>query len=242
LSFPITQLRSDEVHVWFGSLEAPPEKLTWLYSLLSVDEVGRANRFVFPRHRDAFIVACGTLRLLLSKYLNHSPEPIQFTYNEYGKPSISSGQNPGLKFNLSHSGSMAAYALTSGPNVGIDIEQCNASLATLDVAKQFFADGEVQHLSQCPSSSFCAEFFRIWTLKEAFVKGIGKGLSVDLRAFQVSSAAPQSANWLVKDDVSGSDRWMLQPLPVADGYMAGLAIENPSPTLTIRDWNGLLLT
>jgi 4'-phosphopantetheinyl transferase len=177
------------------------------------------------------------LRLLLYLYTDVLPERIAFQYDAFGKPSLTPDLRPSINFNVSHSTGAAAYAFANGLQVGIDIEQCNPQLPSLELAKQFFAEQEILHLSQCSADSFCADFFRIWTLKEAFMKGLGRGLSIDLRAFEVAASAPASANWLVRDQVSNSNKWKVQPLPAPDGYMAALAVEDPNLNVTIRRWN-----
>ncbi|HEX7893876.1 MAG TPA: hypothetical protein VF447_06775, partial [Terriglobales bacterium] len=82
-------IRQNEVHIWYAELSNPADART-LQSLLSVDEVERANRFRFPEHRRRFRIARGCLRQLLGAYLDVPPQQVRFAYSAEGKPQLSS--------------------------------------------------------------------------------------------------------------------------------------------------------
>ena len=112
-------ISTDEVHLYFISLDPSGDRLEKLASLLSEDEIIRANRYHFPEHKRRFLVARGCLREILGSYLAISPEKIEFIYSERGKPSI----NYQLQFNLSHSEDMAICGLTLTARIGVDLEK-----------------------------------------------------------------------------------------------------------------------
>src|ERR1700733_8370000 len=58
-------LNEGDVHIWLTRLDVETQELKRLRSYLNGEEVSRAERFVFPRDRDHFIVARGRLRALL---------------------------------------------------------------------------------------------------------------------------------------------------------------------------------
>jgi len=101
-------LLNDEVHVWRADLNAPPDKLSKLLPVLDGTERSRAERFVFDKDRTRFIVARSVLRLLAARYLDGSPEEVEFTYGPQGKPALR--QHSHLHFNLAHSDGLALYA------------------------------------------------------------------------------------------------------------------------------------
>src|SRR5207244_1129644 len=96
------KLPSHEVHIWYASLDVPPETSARLYTTLSSDERKRRARFRFKRDQQRFIVARGVLRDLLGRYLQTQPSQISFVYNAFGKPDLSPEFANRLKFNLSH--------------------------------------------------------------------------------------------------------------------------------------------
>lgn len=80
--------------------------------------------------------------------------------------------------NLSHSHGMAGIVL-SDERAGIDIEQIRQS--DIKVAERFFCPDECRFVYENGDTGF----FRIWTLKEAFMKATGKGLALGLESFCV---------------------------------------------------------
>lgn len=99
-------------------------------------------------------------------------EAQHFTENPWGKPELDG--MPNMQFNLSHSGTWAACAVSDLP-VGVDVEKNHCSL---ELAKRHFLPQEVALLSE-------DGFLRLWTAKESFSKAIGRGLSVRLDSFEV---------------------------------------------------------
>src|SRR5687768_117235 len=101
-------LETNEAHLWLAPLDV--KNVVELEQVISHDERARAARFRFDLHRKQFITARGFLRIILGKYLLTKPQHIRFEYGEFGKPSIV-GESA-IKFNVSHSGNLAFYALT----------------------------------------------------------------------------------------------------------------------------------
>ncbi len=113
-------------------------------SLLSTEEMVRAERFRFLEHRQRFILSRGILRQILSQYLHQPAESISFTIGEQGKPYLQ--DNPiSLQFNLSHSADIAVYAFTLGNEIGVDIEKVDSEV-NFAVADRFFSESENQQI------------------------------------------------------------------------------------------------
>jgi 4'-phosphopantetheinyl transferase len=150
-----------------------------LRTLLLEDEVHRADRFRFPKDRNHFTIARGTLRILLSHYLKLEPGQIRFEYNQYGKPSLHPVIGPSdLKFNLSHSGKLALYAFARRREVGIDIEDTRRRIKQAgDIAKRYFSEYENQSFQSLPEDLRREAFFNCWTRKEAYIKAEEKACS-----------------------------------------------------------------
>ena len=88
-----------------------------------------------------------------------------------------------LCYNLSHSGDYVICAVSKFP-VGCDIEKIKD--APLKVAKRYFCEKEVSFLEKIPEADRSEEFFRLWTIKESFVKMLKTGLAMGLDSFEVS--------------------------------------------------------
>jgi 4'-phosphopantetheinyl transferase len=172
------ELGEGEAHVWRAPLDQPADMIAKFASRLSKDEYQRAERFYHLTDRRRFIAGRGILRKIISTYLALAPDEAQFTYNEYGKPFISTDQNSSaLSFNLSHSNGMALYAVTQGRRIGIDVEYMRDDFATLEIAERFFSKNEFEALKRAPINQRTKAFFNCWSRKESYIKAIGMGVS-----------------------------------------------------------------
>jgi 4'-phosphopantetheinyl transferase len=203
------------VQLWCVELEPFAADLALALSWLSEDEQARAARFHFEEHRQRFILSHAVLRALLAPYEGVAPRDISFSYGPHGKPEIRANSS-GIQFNMSHCGPVAAYAFTQGCEIGVDIERIRPLEAMDDIAARFFERNEASQIRKLPDPDRVAAFFRCWTLKEAFLKANGAGLSIPLDSFRVAvepHAAPQRV---------GND-WTLQSIHPADQHLGAVA-------------------
>lgn len=232
-------LTNQEVHIWRVSLQQVPATRATLFQLLSPDERQRALRYHFPHDRDHFIIARGALRETLSRYLGISPAALSFAYNQYGKPALQ--LRPGdaqLRFNVTHSGELALYAVTLERRVGLDLEYMRAELAGLEIAARFFSPRELKMLRELPQEMQTVGFFNCWTRKEAYIKAIGEGLSHALDQFAVSLAPGERPALLdVNSDPQAAARWSLFELQAGAGYAAALALEGDPARIQCWQWH-----
>jgi 4'-phosphopantetheinyl transferase len=231
--------RVDVWKVWLDSAELSSEVLP---GILAPDEVERARRFHFDRHRIRFSACRTALRTILARYLQMSPVEIRFRYERNGKPEIADAQNSySLRFNLSHSSGLAVIAVSSGRAVGVDIEKASPKPDCLEIARRFFSEREYQALSAIGESERQRAFFACWTRKEAFVKAIGEGLSYALPEFSVAVApdAPAAIEE-VTEDPNAIFRWSLANLQSEDGYVGTLAFEKAPCRIEQWQWNAAL--
>jgi 4'-phosphopantetheinyl transferase len=231
-------LESAEVHVWLAKLDQPTEILRALHHLLSPDEIARAERFHFRKHREHFTVARGVLRTILGGYLSVEPSQLRFAYSAYGKPAlVGIKDQPTLRFNLSHSHELALYGFTLGREIGLDLEYRREDFATGRIAEQFFSAREVEMLRALPTQLRTEGFFNCWTRKEAYIKAVGLGLSLPLDQFDVSLSPFEPAALLRTGvDEREAARWSLKALTTAEGYSAALAVEGHDWQLKCWRW------
>ena len=165
------------VNIYSARLELGAARLEALHAILSPEERERAARFHFPEHQKHFIGCRGILREILSGFLEIPPARLRFTYNAYGKPAV---EDATLRFNVSHSGGWAMFAVTRAREVGIDIERINERTAIELIPERFFSPWETAQLRGLPQGQRTEAFFRCWTRKEAYIKACGLGLSLPL--------------------------------------------------------------
>jgi len=220
------QARDDEVHVWRSALDVPSSKIESLGRILSEDERMRSARFHFQRDRSRFIAARASLRILIGRYLHKPPSEVKFSYTPNGKPFLAGEKEVPLRFNLSHSHGLALYAVTSGREVGIDLEYSDMSLDFEAIAKRFFSVQEIAAIDSFPEHERRQAFFACWTRKEAYIKARGEGLSVPLNSFSVSLIPGEPARLVDIEEDCESSRWFFLEVVPKAGYVGALAVES----------------
>lgn len=102
---------------------------------------------------------------------------IGLTYNKYQKPYL---KNNDIYFNISHSGEYVICAI-SKDEVGCDIEYIKD--IDMKIANKFFYENEYKTILN--SNKQLETFYRIWTLKESFMKNLGLGFNIELNSFEI---------------------------------------------------------
>jgi len=209
---PHLSLPPDEIHLWRAPLpltDGDPQLLT----LLSTDERERAARLRIAAKRQQFVAGRVLLRQLLGRYLGAAPQTLTFAYGPQGKPRLSAAP---IAFNLAHAGAWAFVAVTRKLEVGVDLEQIDPHLDYARLAAQFFTAEEQRKLSGFPVARRRRGFYRLWTRKEARLKGEGGGFS--------------------RPDASDAgEAWQLRSFPVARGYLGALAVTGDA--YLVRRWD-----
>lgn len=128
--------------------------------------------------------------LICEKYKINNDE-IKSVYNKYGKPFVKNFSD--FHFNISHSGKWVV-CITVSLNVEIDIEKIS-EIDALNLAQEFFSEEEFCDLSNINSDEQISYFFDLWTLKESYIKTIGKGLYIPLNSFSIKKEVQTSISY-----------------------------------------------
>jgi len=119
-------------------------------------------------------------RYSIGEYLEKPNQEIKLVFGKKGKPHIGNLKN--IHFNISHSGQYIVCAV--GPNeLGIDVERIRE--VNLRIAERFFSSSEIHDLMQLPEEERMTYFITLWTIKESFLKAIGRGLTQHLNSFTI---------------------------------------------------------
>lgn len=155
-----------------------------LSSVLSADERDRAGRFHFPQDRDRFITGRVLARLMLSGTDATPPAEWVFSIDARGRPHVS-GRPRGAapSFSITHTAGLVACAVALSGDVGVDAESTARPHDLEGIAARFFAPRECALLDVLPAEERPRGFYAIWTLKEAFLKARGDGITVPLDRF-----------------------------------------------------------
>jgi 4'-phosphopantetheinyl transferase len=212
------------VDLWLWRLDAGDAEATGFAELLDPDERARAGRFVFPLHARRFIVGRARLRLILQDYLGTPAADIRFAYGPQGKPVLAGRHGlPPLHFNLSHTGDLAALAVSPEVPLGVDVEQ--VAPVKENVAGRFFSAAEQAALRALPAATQERAFFRCWTRKEAMVKALGGGLSIELASFDVTLGPNEPARLLrLAGEPDAPKHWSLLHFEPAADVIGAVAV------------------
>ena len=218
------------VHVWRIALAVPDAEQAERAAMLAPDERARAARFHFERDRRRWTAARGAVRAVLAGYAGAPAASLIFRVGPHGKPALDGpAARAALDFNVSHSGDLALCAVTRARAVGVDVEAVRPEFATDEVARRFFAPGEVVALEALAPDERVEAFFACWTRKEAYIKARGSGIALGLDRFEVALAPGRPAALLAtRDEPAAAARWRLVALAPGEGYVGALATDGPA--------------
>lgn len=193
-------------------------KISYLSSILSPEELIKVNKFKDKNRQNLAIIYRSLLRIILANHLKISPQDIEFSYTEKGKPFLT---NSALNFNLSHTEDMIIYAV-SAKKIGIDIEKNDKKVKYEELAKRFFCTSEYQLIKQVSQEEKAILFYQFWTAKEAYLKAIGLGLSGGLNTIELAYNKRWRAPVIVTPIIR--ENWHLETLDINTNYCCNLVI------------------
>ena len=213
-------------HVWFCDPDAalPTADLERCRDLLSADERVRAARFMFEADQQRFVLSHAMLRIALSRYIDVAPVDWCFIINAHGKPELADAHSRyGLHFNLTHTEGLCACVVTRHIDCGIDVEFERRDNQLQPIAQKMFAE---QELATMPDDARTMRelFFRYWTLREAYVKALGTGLSGSSKTFYFELSADDSATMHGDDETLEPDSWQFQMLRFDENHIGSVAL------------------
>lgn len=219
-----------EVDLWYvvSDRQIDPELLAAYRTILSDEEKEQAARFLVEEPRRQFLVSRALVRTVLSHYTGDDPRAWVFEHNAYGKPAVAGTARPPLEFNLSHTRGLIACGVTPGRELGVDVEPLDRSPDHLQLARRYFAPVEVGALERLSPEEQPAMFFQLWTLKEAFVKARGQGLSIPLDEFAFVLSPDRPPQLLL--NAPGHDdpnQWQFAQLRVESRFQMAVALRLP---------------
>lgn len=233
----LARLPAGDVHIWIGD-----------FGSLSAGRLGSEARPLpergLDRRRDLAAdqirwrrAAHSLMRSVLATYTSTPPEDLDLYVDANGKPHLRRASHPdAFEFSLSHSGSLAVVAVGRG-QIGVDIEKIK-DLPDLDqVTLRCMNLQERRWLGRLKKEDRAAGFFRIWTLKEAYLKGLGVGLRLPLTSIEVIPDGRCDCRLRVdnRSDLA-ADGWTLRTFELPPEYIAAVAVQPALNRIEIHHW------
>ena len=218
-----------EVYYTPSVLDFEPQQARYR-ALLDKDELAIAARFKFEGLRQRYILSHGLLREQLAAAVHDSAANLRIDKTEFGKPFLA--DYPTLSFNMSHSGNYLAIAISTACQLGIDVE-CYKARDTWDgLGKRCFAAEEIAFWSSLDRAECGAAFYQFWVKKEAFVKAVGKGITLGLNQCVIN---PDTLNTFlsVPECCGRADQWQIDDLVLSEGIF-GAVVCDTQKAMTLK--------
>ncbi|QKW24990.1 4'-phosphopantetheinyl transferase superfamily protein [Streptomyces seoulensis] len=216
---------ADRVDLWL--VHRPDGAVADSLARTELDARERTRADAFVRRSDGLLYTAAhvALRRLIGCYTATRPEEVRFTREPcptcgeaHGRPAVAPTPPP-LHFSLSHSGDLALVGVAARP-VGVDVEKLPGA-ETVDLCSRALHPDERAELAAVPAGEERARLFaRIWTRKEAYLKGLGTGLRRSpAEDYLGADAARHPAGWTVLDT------------PCDAGHAASTAVYGAAPAV-----------
>lgn len=232
----------DVVNVFVSDLNNFKLELPKLLDLLSHREKLKASKFVFDHLKTRYIISHGLLRILFGKYLSLHPAEIDFVLNEFQKPFCKN--EPALLFNISHSKDYACFAFSYQHKVGVDIEFIDRTFEVSDILPLIATPKEIKDFNDLHKRDRLFFFYKMWTLKEAFLKALGIGLSYNLSLIE-STIIPKNTFKILKTssilETEIENFWTFAPIKFVPQYIGAIAIERKDIKINFTLLNSILI-
>ena len=223
-------LAEDHLDVWLirrPKLDVAPGTLD--LSELDDAERRRAASFIRPSDGITYASAHIALRRLLGGYLGVPPEDVTFVRepcpgcgDPHGRPAVAY-PSPPLHFSLAHSQGMAAVGVAATP-LGIDVERLPRE-QTVEVCTPALHPDERAELAAVDADGRRLLFGQLWTRKEAYLKGIGTGLS-----------RLPAQDYLGAEPAGRPPGWTILDLPAGPRHQAAVAVRRDDPVTPALRW------
>lgn len=191
------QLSDNEIHLWCIDPQqiTTQHKLDSLKTLLSKAELEKVQRYRQAKAQHDALITRAFVRSVLALYTDLNARDLKFEITEHGKPELYNSSLP-IRFNLSHNNELIICAVCLNHDIGCDVESLSRKISVNSIAKRYFSANEYQSLQGLPLTAQRARFFEYWTLKEAFVKATGLGISqgLDTFSFQIGTTEQAAFN------------------------------------------------
>ena len=178
--------KSGDVLVMYVDLKPCAEREKYAMAWLHQQEQARCRRYLHPRPRREFALCRAALRVILCSELECANEALSFGTLTHGKPfALTGGVRAPVSFNISHGGQHGLIALTAAGRVGVDVEERNARRDLDGIAEAVFTPAEQADLALARGEQKVHLFFSLWTMKEALIKALGTGFSLNPSRFEI---------------------------------------------------------
>lgn len=201
-------------------------------AFVTEDERTWLDTFRFERDRHEHLVSRALVRACLARHLGDPPTSFRWRLGAYGKPSLDPARD--LFFNASNHRDVVVCAVSLHEELGVDVEGIARGDEILGVVDTVFSKIEIAALRALPLPARRERAVTLWTVKEAYIKALGLGMSAPLRSMTIDLDASPPV-------VAGEDGWHLVTFDRHAARIA-VALRGPAspPRVVIEDGERLI--
>ena len=184
------------------------------WAWLDEEEQARWQRYQHDGSRRRFALCRAALRAVLCRQLDCRNEQLAFGASDHGKPyAVVQGVAAPVSFNVSHSGAHGLIAVAAAGRLGVDVEERRAPRDLDGLISSVLRPDEQAELALASGCRKLHLFFNFWTIKEALIKALGLGLSLDMSQFEIPSAMRHGETMIIfQFPQMPTVRWRLEDL------------------------------
>ncbi len=222
----MTGINRQQAHVWTLPVsEADDAVIEQLRPVLSKLEWTRSESIRFPVKRREYLAAHILTHLMLGHFSAVAPADWHFVTGPHGRPEPAPDIDAnGLRFSLSHASGMVACALSKVDAIGVDVEWLERSNDLQAIAERKFTPAEATCFTSAHWKDRKRVFFSFWTLKESYIKAIGKGFLEPLNNFSFELETP-SISFINEQDKP--EFWDFDLFKPSTAHLTALCLARP---------------
>lgn len=195
------------------------KEIYMLCSLIGPKKKRELEKFIHKKDKIRGLIGEILIRVVINRLLFIKNDVISFKSDIYGKPYLVNC--PDFHFNISHSGDYVVCAIDNN-EIGIDIEEIK-KINYEEIARNFFTSKECDYIFNCNKEDCISRFYNIWTLKESYIKCIGKGLYKNLRSFSINFLKNE---FIVDFDDEMCNEYFFRCFDIDDNYKLSVCSTN----------------
>ena len=209
-SFP-PRVTPDEVRVWYAPATdlIDPARAERALAWLNPEELRRHARFRVDDDRRMFLLGRVMSKLLVGRALGVAPDAWQWREGAQVRPEIAAPVTP-VRFNLAHSAGLVVCALATNREVGVDVENLDRQPVEPALVERCCSATEMADIAAQPAARQHDRFLVYWTLKEAYLKARGLGISVTLADVSFQLETDRARIRFLNSLQGTDDRWAFQ--------------------------------
>ncbi len=219
----------DGIRVFHVDLQADAAREEHALEWLSDSEQAQAMRYRNEKSRRHYALTQAAVRAIICERLKCRNDSLSFEKQSHGKPhALLEGSPAPISFNITHSGTHGLIAIASEIQLGVDLEIYSTRRNLEGLSKRVFGAEERAAFAVLPKDERIRLFYRIWTMKEALLKALDTGLSLNPAKFQIPLEMLEEAidSGALRFPHDPTDKWKLKSM-CEDRFAAALAWKAP---------------